>query len=176
LSYLKALAGSNVVKVIPANGSASGLQANGKGLKVACGSYQSYIPDGAWLKDKTPFSFCQVRVSPSYAVMPNLGGNELADALSRVLPFTATEDSRPVLQCVKVVQKDGKITLIAADGFTLGEISLDFEAGEAEALINRDDVKGLIPALNIPLQNGQSSALFLSRWAPVFAISLLVGG
>ena len=33
LSYLKALAGSNVVKVIPANGSASGLQANGKGLK-----------------------------------------------------------------------------------------------------------------------------------------------
>jgi hypothetical protein len=147
LSYLKALAGSNMVKVIPANGSASGLQANGKGLKVACGSYQSYIPDGAWLKDKTPFSFCQVRVSPSYAVMPNLGGNELAEALSRVLPFTNTDDARPILQCVKVVQKDGKLTLIAADGFTLGEISLDFEAGEAEALINRDDVKGLIPAL-----------------------------
>jgi len=147
LSYLKALAGSNVVKVVPANGSASGLQANGKGLKVACGSYQSYIPDGAWIKDKTPFSFCQVRVSPSYAVTPNLGGNELAEALSRVLPFAATEDSRPVLQCVKVAQKDGKLTLIAADGFTLGEINLDFETGEAEALINRDDVKALIPAL-----------------------------
>jgi len=147
LSYLKALAGSNIVKVIPANGSASGLQANGKGLKVVCGNHQSYVSDGAWLKDKTPFSFCQVRVSPSYAVMPNLGGNELAEALSRVLPFTNTDDARPVLQCVKVVQKDGKLTLIAADGFTLGEISLDFEAGEAEALINRDDVKGLIPAL-----------------------------
>jgi hypothetical protein len=147
LSYLKALAGSNMVKVIPANGSASGLQANGKGLKVVCGNHQSYISDGAWLKDKTPFSFCQVRVSPSYAVMPNLGGNELAEALSRVLPFTNTDDARPILQCVKVVQKDGKLTLIAADGFTLGEISLDFEAGEAEALINRDDVKGLIPAL-----------------------------
>ena len=147
MSYLKALAGSNMVKVIPANGSASGLQANGKGLKVVCGNHQSYISDGAWLKDKTPFSFCQVRVSPSYAVMPNLGGNELAEALSRVLPFTNTDDARPVLQCVKVVQKDGKLTLIAADGFTLGEISLDFEAGEAEALINRDDVKGLIPAL-----------------------------
>jgi DNA polymerase-3 subunit beta len=147
LSYLKALADSNTVKVIPANGSASGLQANGKGLKVACGNHQSYIPDGAWLKDKTPFSFCQVRVSPSYAVMPNLGGNELAEALSRVLPFTQVDDARPVLQCVKVVQKDDKLTLIAADGFTLGEISLDFEAGEAEALINRDDVKGLIPAL-----------------------------
>jgi hypothetical protein len=147
LSYLKALAGSNMVKVIPANGSASGLQANGKGLKVVCGNHQSYVSDGAWLKDKTPFTFCQVRVSPSYAVMPNLGGNELAEALSRVLPFTNTDDARPVLQCVKVVQKDGKLTLIAADGFTLGEISLDFEAGEAEALINRDDVKGLIPAL-----------------------------
>lgn len=146
-SYLKALAGSNVVKVIPANGSASGLQANGKGLKVVCGNHQSYISDGAWLKDKTPLTFCQVRVSPSYAVMPNLGGNELAEALSRVLPFTNTDDARPILQCVKVVQKDGKLTLIAADGFTLGEISLDFEAGEAEALINRDDVKGLIPAL-----------------------------
>jgi DNA polymerase-3 subunit beta len=147
LSYLKALAGSNMVKVIPANGSASGLQANGKGLKVVCGNHQSYITDGAWLKDKTPFTFCQVRVSPSYAVMPNLGGNELAEALSRVLPFANTDDARPVLQCVKVVQKDDKLTLIAADGFTLGEISLDFEAGEAEALINRDDIKGLIPAL-----------------------------
>jgi len=147
LSYLKALAGGNMVKVTPANGSASGLQANGKGLKVVCGNHQSYISDGAWLKDKTPFSFCQVRVSPSYAVMPNLGGNELAEALSRVLPFTDADDARPILQCVKVVQKDGKLTLIAADGFTLGEISLDFEAGEAEALINRDDVKAIIPAL-----------------------------
>jgi hypothetical protein len=146
-SYLKALAGGNVVKVTPAGVSASGLQANGKGLKVVCGNHQSYISDGAWLKDKTPFSFCQVRVSPSYAVMPNLGGNELAEALSRVLPFTDTDDARPILQCVKVVQKDGKLTLIGADGFTLGEISLDFEAGEAEALINRDDLKGLIPAL-----------------------------
>ena len=147
LGYLKALAGSNMVKVIPANGSASELQANGKGLKVVCGNHQSYISDGAWLKDKTPFTFCQVRVSPSYAVMPNLGGNELAEALSRVLPFTDADDARPVLQCVKVVQKDDKLTLIAADGFTLGEISLDFESGEAEALINRADVKGLIPAL-----------------------------
>ncbi len=147
LGYLKSLAGSNIVKVIPANGSASGLQANGKGLKVECGNHQSYVPDGAWLKDKMPFTFCQVRVSPGYAVSPNLGGIELAEALSRVLPFTATGDDRPILQCVKVMQKDGKLTLVAADGFTLGEMSLDFEAGEAEALVNRDDLKGLLPAL-----------------------------
>jgi DNA polymerase-3 subunit beta len=39
LGYLKALGGSNVVKVIPSNGSASGSQANGhKRLKVICGA------------------------------------------------------------------------------------------------------------------------------------------
>ena len=147
MSYLKALAGSNVIKVIPANGSASDLQANGKGLKVVCGNHQSYIPDGAWLKDKLPLTFCQVRVSPSYTVMPNIGSNELAEALSRVLPFTAIDENRVTLQCVKIAQKDNRLTLIASDGFTLGEINLDFEAGEAEALINRDDIRGLIPAL-----------------------------
>lgn len=147
LSYLKALAGSNIVKVIPANGSASGSQTNGKGLKVVCGNHQSYIPDGAWLKDKMPYTFCHIRVSPSYAVMPNLGGTELAEALSRVLPFTATDDGRMTLQCIKVVQKDSKLTLTASDGFTLSELSLDFAEGEAEALLNRDDLRGLIPAL-----------------------------
>jgi DNA polymerase III sliding clamp (beta) subunit (PCNA family) len=79
--------------------------------------------------------------------MPNIGSNELAEALSRVLPFTNADDSRPMLECVKVVQKDSKLTLIASDGFTLGELNLDFEAGDAEALINRDDIRGLIPAL-----------------------------
>jgi DNA polymerase-3 subunit beta len=133
--------------MIPANGSASGEQANGKGVKVVCGSHQSYIPDGAWLKGTVPYTFCQVRVSPVYAVMPNMGGSELAEALSRVLPFTASDESRQVLRCIKVVQKDSKLTLIASDGFTLGELNLDFEAGEAEALISRDDIKGLIPAL-----------------------------
>lgn len=136
-----------MVKVIPANGSASGSQAIGKGLKVVCGNHQSFISDGAWLKDKTPFTLCQIHVSPSYAVTPNIGSNELAEALSRVLPFTNADDSRPILECVKVVQKDGKLTLIASDGFTLGELNLDFDAGEAEALINRGDIRGLIPAL-----------------------------
>lgn len=147
MRYLKALAGSNIVKIVPATTSASGLQANGKGLKIVCGSHQSYILDGAWLKGTTPFSFCQIKVSPGYAVTPNIGAIELAEALSRVLPFTDTDEARPVLQCVKVVQKDGKLILIATDGFTLGEVSLDFEAGESEALIHREDVKAIIPAL-----------------------------
>lgn len=136
-----------MVKVIPANGSASGSQTNGKGLKVVCGNHQSYIPDNAWLKDKMPLTFCHIRVSPRYAVMPNLGGTELAEALSRVLPFTATDDGRMTLQCVKVVQKDSKLALTASDGFTLSELSLDFVEVEAEALLNRDDLRGLISAL-----------------------------
>jgi len=147
-AYLKALAGSNIVKVVPANGSASGLQTTDKGVKVVCGSHQSYIPDGAWSKDKPPYTFCQIRVSPSNAVMPNLGSVELAEALARVLPFTTSDESRAVLQCLKLEIKDGKLTLVSSDGFRLAIASLNFANGEDwEALIHRDDVRGLIPAL-----------------------------
>ena len=45
LGYLKALGGSNIVKVIPSNGSASETQATGKGLKVICGANTSHLPD-----------------------------------------------------------------------------------------------------------------------------------
>jgi hypothetical protein len=148
LTYLKALAGSNVVKLVPANGSASGLQATDKGVKVVCGSHQSYIPDGAWIKDKMPFTFSQIRVLPCNAIMPNLGSVELAEALARVLPFTTGDKERPILQCVKVVVKDGKLTLVSSDGYRLAIANLNLADGEEwEALIHKDDLKGLIPAL-----------------------------
>ena len=147
LGYLKALAGSNIVKVVPANGNASGEQVIDKGLKVVCGSHQSCIPEGAWIKDKTPFTFTQIRVSSCNAVMPNLGSVELAEALARVLPFTASDDSRAVLQCIKLSIKDSKLTLVSADGYRLAIANLYFDGDEGEVLIHRDDVKGLIPAL-----------------------------
>jgi len=148
LDYLKALAGSNIVKVVPANGSASELQATSKGIKVVCGSHQSYIPDRAWISDKMPYTFSQIRVSPCNAVMPNLGSVELAEALARVLPFTTSDEARPVLQCLKLEVKEGKLTLVSSDGYRLAIASLNFANGEDwEALIHRDDVKGLIPAL-----------------------------
>jgi DNA polymerase-3 subunit beta len=149
-AYLKALAGSNIVKVVPANGDASGSQVIAKGLKVVCGSHESYLPDGAWIstgKKTLPYTFVQIRVSPCNAVMPNLGSVELAEALSKVLPFTTTDEQRPVLQTVRLYQKDGKLTLTGCDGFSLSEVSIDFEDGEGEALIHRDELKGLIPAL-----------------------------
>jgi len=147
LGYLKALGGSNVVKVIP-DGSASGSQANGhKRLKVICGSNTSYLADNEWIGDKTPLTLCDVRVSPSNSVKPNVGASELADALNRVLPFTATDDARPVLSCVNFVAKEGKLTLVSADGFRLAMVTLDYDDGEGQALVNRDDLKGITNAL-----------------------------
>jgi DNA polymerase-3 subunit beta len=147
LGYLKALGGSNIVKVIPSNGSASGSQTNGhKRLKVICGANTSYLADNEWIGDKTPLTLCEVRVSPSNTVTPNVGGSELAEALNRVLPFTAKDDNRPILQCVNFTGKDGKLTLVSADGFRLAVISLDYD-GEGQALVNRDDLKGVVNAL-----------------------------
>jgi len=146
LGYLKALGGSNVVKVIP-DGSASGSQATGKRLKVICGANTSCLADNEWIGEKTPLTLCDVRVSPNNSVKPNIGASELADALNRVLPFTAKDDSRPVLQCVNFVAKDGKLTLVSADGFRLAIIDLDYDDGEGQALINRDELKGVANAL-----------------------------
>jgi len=148
VGYLKALGGSNIVKVVPSNGSASGSQANGhKRLKVICGANTSYLADSEWIGDKTPMTICEVRVSPCNSVKPNVGANELAEAIARVLPFTASDDARPILSCVNFVAKDGKLTLVSADGFRLALISLDYDDGEGQALINRDDLKGMVNAL-----------------------------
>jgi len=151
LGYLKALGGSNMVKVIPLADSASGLQANGKGLKVTCGSNQGYIPDKAWLKEgkgATPYTFCQIKVSPSNTVIPNLGGIELAEALARLIPFASKDRDKLTLQCVYFRHREGKLTLAAGDGYCLGEVILDgFGEGEGEALVNASELKGLISSL-----------------------------
>ena len=148
LNYLQALGGSNVVKVTP-NGGASEAQATAKGLKVICGRNTSHILDGAWITDKDRLSdTCEIRVSPNGSVIPNLGAMELAEALSRVIPFAVgKKDERPVLNCVRFAQGDGKLTLTTADGYRLAEVTLDFEDGEAEALIPADELKGLASAL-----------------------------
>jgi len=146
LGYLKALSGSNIVKIVPDGGSASEVRASDKRLKVTCGSNTSYLEDLAWVGEKTPMTLCEVRVSPSRTVKPNIGGLELAEALNRVLPFTAKEDSRPVLQCVLFKAGEGKLTLVSADGFRLAVVTLDYD-GEGQALINRDDLRGIANAL-----------------------------
>jgi len=150
LGYLKALGGSNIVKVTP-SASASGSQANGhKRLKVTCGANTSYLEDLAWIKTEgkriTPLTLCDVRVSPTNAVTPNIGAIELAEALNRVLPFTAFGDDRPVLACVLFTAKDGKLTLVSADGFRLAVVTLDCD-GEGQVLVNREELRGIANAL-----------------------------
>ncbi len=155
LAYVKSLGGSNVIKVTPSGVSASGVQANGhKRLRVVCGANTSYLDDEAWIKQPTgkgkkatPMTLCEVRVSPSTAVKPNIGSLELFEALNRVLPFTARDDNRPVLACVYFVAKEGKLTMVGADGFRLAVLSLPYEDGEGQALINRDDLRGIANAL-----------------------------
>jgi hypothetical protein len=88
LGYLKALGGSNVVKVIPSNASASGEQANGhKRLKVTCGANTSYLEDLAWIKMEgkriTPLTICEVRVSQEVDEVEELM-NSLAPTLWRM--------------------------------------------------------------------------------------------
>ena len=146
LGYLKALSGSNIVKIVPGNGADSVSHGNGKRLRVVCGANTSYLDDLAWVGDKTPMTLCEVRVSSKRIVQPNIGGLELAEALARVLPFTATEDTRPVLQCVDFVASEGKLTLASADGFRLAVVKLDCDV-EGQALINRDELAGVANAL-----------------------------
>jgi DNA polymerase-3 subunit beta len=148
LGYLKTLGGSNIVKIVPSNGSASGSQTNGnKGLKVVCGSNTGILNGGEWIGEKTPLTICEVRVSPKVTVKPNIGTSELAEALNRVLPFTVKDDNRPVLQCVYFVVKDGVLNMTSADGFRLAMLRVDYDDGEGNALINGDDFKGVANAL-----------------------------
>jgi len=146
LGYLKALAGSNIIKIVPAVGSASEVRTSDKRLKVTCGSHTSYLEDLAWVGEKTPLTLCEVRISPNRTVKPNMGGLELSEALNRVLLFTAKEDNRPVLQCVLFKAGEGKLTMVSADGFRLAVVTLDYD-GEGEALILRDDLRGIANAL-----------------------------
>jgi len=150
LNYLKALGGSNVVKIVPSGGSASELRTTEKGLKVICGANTSYLDDGAWVTERIKFGdFCQVRVTSQNTVKPNLGGLELSEALSRVIPFTEKgKEARHAFKCIRFAQKEGKLILTATDGYRLSEVSLDFETGDpAEILIDASELKGLIPAL-----------------------------
>jgi DNA polymerase III subunit beta len=146
LGYLKSLSGSNIIKVTPINDSASESQAVEKRLKVVCGANISQLDDGAFIGENTPMTLCEMRVSPHNSVTPNIGSLELSEALARVLPFTAREDTRPVLQCVLFTAKEGKLTLASADGFRLAVVSLDYD-GEGEALVSRDELAGIANAL-----------------------------
>ena len=152
LAYLKALGGSNIVKVVPDSGDgASESQPAEKRLKVVCGANTGHLEDGAWTTDNMAFAdICEVRVSPKVVVVPNVGALELAEALARVIPFALRgkeANEKPVLASVRFGAADGKLTLVGADGFRLATLALDYADGEGAALIPAVEVKGLVSAL-----------------------------
>jgi len=101
--------------------------------------------DSAWINERTPYSRAEVRFCANNVLTPNMGSLELAEAIARVLPFTATEDNRPALQCVLFEASYGKLTLASADGFRLAECKLDYETDRdsVSVLVNRVDLKGI---------------------------------
>jgi len=146
LSYLRALGGSNVIKVVPSNGDASVSRVTGKCLKVVCGANQAYLTNNEWTGDKTSSGYCELKVSPRYSVIPNLGALEISEALEQVLTFTSSQSSRPVLQGVCFKAANGKLDLVSADGYRLAIVTLDYQ-GEGTAVIHRDELKGVAQAL-----------------------------
>jgi DNA polymerase III sliding clamp (beta) subunit (PCNA family) len=64
-----------------------------------------------------------------------------------VLPFTSTDANRQIQQCVSVEAKEGKLVLVATDGFSLADVSLPYDEGEGNALIDRDTLRGVANAL-----------------------------
>ncbi|KTB49275.1 DNA polymerase III beta subunit family protein [Dehalogenimonas alkenigignens] len=146
LTYLRALGGSNIIKVVPSGGDASESRVTGKCLKVVCGANTAYLTNNEWTGDRTSPSYCELKVSPRYSIVPNLGALELSEALERVLTFTSSQSSRPVLQGVCLKAKDGKLDMVSADGYRLAIATLDLD-GEGTAVIHRDELRGIAQAL-----------------------------
>ena len=147
LNYFKALAGNNIIKVVPAKGSVNAQ----KSLKVVCGSHIGNLASGEWVNENTPPTSGDLRVSPTVGIKPNIGASEMATALSRVIPFSAKlvkdDKRRPVLGCVLMEAKGGVLTLVGADGIGMAINTLSFDEQEAKALVPRDDLRAIVNAL-----------------------------
>ena len=143
IGLIGGLSTSNVVKVNPIKNVESP-----KALKLTCGSYSALIDDSAWVNEKmAQGAICDLRISPVKAVSPNIGAQELAEALSRVIPFAAKVSERPVLNGVNVRQADSTLTLKAADGFIAAIVKVPFTPGEAEVTISLEDIAPIAKAL-----------------------------
>lgn len=150
ISYLKTLAGSNIVKIIPAGGSASeNTRATEKRLKVICGSSTGYLTEGTWVTEKLKsFGACQLKVTSASPITPNLGSSELSQAIARVIPFAEKgESARPVLRCLSITGKDGNLVLAGSDGYKLAEVTLPCEVSDGSLLVDASELTGLIPIL-----------------------------
>ena len=60
---------------------------------------------------------------------------DLAAALNAVLPMADTDETLPVLTCVKFETRDGQLVLVTTNRYLLGTYRLDWEGGEVDALL-----------------------------------------
>lgn len=75
-----------------------------------------------------------------------IDGREWANALEFAVLYTTADQCRPVLQCVNF-NCNKKIELAGADGFRLGITKLDNPGFRGSFVLNREDLKRIIPRL-----------------------------
>ncbi len=82
-----------------------------------------------------------------------LDGLQLRQALTRILPAAATDTRRPVLQAIHFGERDGQLTLAAADGFRLAVHELPHEGAVPEMLVPAQTLRELLRLLPKPKDN-----------------------
>lgn len=82
----------------------------------------------------------------------NIASNEFIAAIKRVLPHACTDDTLPVLTCIRFELKHGYLYLSATDRYTVGEsrIRIDHEVeGGLEAIVYGKQLKALLPSIKL---------------------------
>lgn len=80
----------------------------------------------------------------------NIASSELIAAIKRVLPHTSTDDTLPVLTCIKFAVKHGYLYLSATDRYTLVESRVRLEeSAELETLVYGKQLKALLPSIKL---------------------------
>lgn len=82
----------------------------------------------------------------------NIASNEFIAAIKRVLPHACTDDTLPVLTCIRFEVKHGYLYLSATDRYTIGEsrIRIDHEIeGGLETLVYGKQLKALLPSIKL---------------------------
>lgn len=95
-------------------------------------------------------------MSTTKTTTTSLASEELAAALTAVIPMAGVDDTLPVLCAVKFEAADKVLTLATTDRYTVGTYRLDWDGPDVDALLALRDAKELLAfakkAKRIPLQ------------------------
>lgn len=83
----------------------------------------------------------------------NIASSEFIAAIKRVLPHASTDDTLPVLTCIRFEVKQGYLYLSATDRYTLGESRVRLgnpeEFPTLETLVYAKQLKALLPSIKL---------------------------